>query len=281
MTNHEEFRETNRIMRDIKKVYGSWGMVAGAAEGLGKAFAVLLAKKGFGLILVDQQEASLQMLAKELEENYGIPVHGLHLDLADRDAFETIMHVIESTSCRLMVYNAAFSRVRRYTENSERDLDRYVEVNIRTPLLLLHAFINRNREDPSQQKGVILMSSFAGSWGSRLLAPYGATKAFTQILAESLSHEWKEMGFDILASITGATATPGYLSSLPERRNPPGSVMVPEKVADEVLSTLGKRAFVIPGFNNRVVYFLLSRILPRRISLRIMDRAVARLYRNV
>ncbi|MGW8316106.1 MAG: SDR family NAD(P)-dependent oxidoreductase [Bacteroidales bacterium] len=267
-------------MRDLQEVYGSWALVAGAAEGLGQAYAVSLAQKGFGLVLVDQQEEPLQQLAKELEGNYGIQVRVLLLDLADRDASEAILSVIEETSCRLLIYNAAFSRVRRFSENSQEDLDRYVEVNVRTPLLLVHAFIAHFRETSSRRKGIILMSSLAGSWGSRLLAPYGATKAFTQVLAESLSHEWKGEGFDILVSITGATATPGYLSSLPDDRKPPGTVMEPGSVPEEVFRALGKRSFVIPGFSNKLVYFLLSRILPRRISLGIMDRSVARLYRK-
>lgn len=268
-------------MRDLKEVYGSWGMVAGAAEGLGKAFAVSLAKMGFGLILVDQQQEPLHQLGKDLEELYGISVRLLHLDLADRGAVDMLMSTVQETTCRLLIYNAAYSRVRRFSENTEEDLESYVEVNVRTPLRLIHAYIGYFRQPIAERKGIILMSSLAGSWGSRFLAPYGATKAFTQVLGESLSSELKEEGFDILSAITGATATPGYLSSLPERRKPPGSVMEPGRVAEEILRALGQRSFVIPGFINKVVYFLLSRILPRRSSLRIMDRSVARLYRRV
>jgi uncharacterized protein len=267
-------------MKDLMEVYGSWGLVAGAAEGLGKAFAVSLAQKGFGLVLVDQQDSALRKLGKELEGRYGIPIRLMVLDLAGRDAVKKIMEIINGTACRLLVYNAAFSRVRRFSDNTEEDLDRYVEVNVRTPLRLVHAYIGLHRKNGAGRKGIILMSSLAGSWGSRLLAPYGATKAFTQILAESLSHEWKEEGFDILSAITGATATPGYLSSLPDRRKPPASVMEPDRVAEEILGALGKRSFVIPGFSNKLVYLLLTRMMPRRISLRIMDRSVARLYRK-
>lgn len=265
-------------MGNLEENYGSWAIVAGAAEGLGRAFALSLAKKGLDLILVDAQEEPLRNLGQELESNHHVQVRSVDLDLADRNAPALLMKVIGETSCRLLVYNAAYSRVKRFSENTGSDLDRYVEVNVRTPLVLLHAFINHYRNTPDLRKGIILMGSLAGSWGSRYLAPYGASKAFTQLLAESLSNEWKGEGFDILSAITGATATPGYLSSLPARGKLPGNVMEPGRVAGEIIGALGRRPFVIPGFGNKAVYFMLSRILPRRISLRIMDRAVSRLY---
>lgn len=219
-------------------------------------------------------------LRQELEDHRNVQVRSVHLDLADRNAADSLMNMIRETSCRLVVYNAAYSRVRRFSENTGGDLNRYVEVNVRTPLLLMHGFINHYRNTPDMRKGIILMGSLAGSWGSRYLAPYGASKAFTQLLAESLSSEWKEEGFDVLSAITGATSTPGFLSSIPPEGKPPGKVMEPGRVAAEILDALGRRPFVIPGFSNKAVYFLLSRILPRRISLRIMDRAVSRLYRS-
>lgn len=267
-------------VRDFKERYGSWALVAGAAEGLGKAFAISLASRGLGLILVDLQEESLKRLGADLEKKSRIPVRLLHLDLAHPDATGELMKAIEETSCRLLVYNAAYSRVKGFSENTEQELDRYVDVNVRTPLRLMRANILYHHEHTSGRRGIILMSSLAGSWGSRLLAPYGATKAFTQILSESLYNEWREEGFDFLTAITGATATPGYLGSLPDKRDPPGSVMDPDAVTEEILRALGRRPVVIPGFTNKLVYFLLSRILPRRTSLRIMDRAVARLYRR-
>lgn len=267
-------------MAELKEIYGSWGLVAGAAEGLGRAFACALAEAGMGVILVDRLEEPLSVLGQQLEREYNVPVRLLHLDLAGCDAPERMMELIGNTSCRLLIYNAAYSRVRRFTENRREDLDRYVEVNVRTPLILVHAFIGSQLGTPDQRKGIILMSSLAGSWGSRLLAPYGATKAFNQILAESLFNEWKQDGFDILTAIVGATSTPGYLSSLPSSGKPPGKVMEPGSVVSEILRTLGKGAYVVPGSGNRLAYFILTRILPRRLSLRIMDREVARLYRK-
>ena len=207
---------------DLGEKYGKWCLVAGAAEGLGRAFSETVAKHGMGVILVDHQKEPLVRLGKYLEDTCGAEVRRVSLDLASSESVLLLMKVIVETGCRLLIYNAAYSRVKRFTEHDPGELDLYVEVNMRTPLKLIHAFASRYRTEPSLNKGIILMSSLAGSWGSDLLGPYGSTKAFTRILAESLHHELKAEGFHILVSITGATATPGYLSSLPSDRDPPG-----------------------------------------------------------
>jgi len=268
------------MKNELKNRYGSWCLVAGAAEGLGSAFSRSLAARGKNLILVDQQKDPLDSLGQELETTFAIQVSTLHLDLASEYSVELMMEVIKETTCRMIIYNAAFSRVKKFTENDPAMLDRYIQVNMRTPMQLIHAFCHLYSEAQDQRKGILLMSSLAGSWGTQLLGPYGGSKAFNHILAESLHYELKDEGFDVLACIAGATSTPGYLASLPPGKVKSRSVMPPEKVVEAGLQALGHRPFVITGFHNKLIYFLLTRILPRRSSLRIMNRAVGDLYRN-
>ncbi len=262
----------------MKNKYGTWCLVAGAAEGLGESFSRSLAKRGMNLILVDQQKDRLDSLAHQLETTFGIQANTLHLDLASGDSIGIMMEAISDAGCRLVIYNAAFSRVQKFMFNDAAMLDRYIQVNIRTPIQLVHAFGLLHKGNPDHRKGVLLMSSLAGSWGTQLLAPYGASKAFNHILAESLYYELKEEGFDVLACIAGATATPAYLASLSEGKVKKISVMHPDTVVDACLRSLGRKPFVIPGIKNKLVYFLMTRILPRRTSLRLMNKAVGDLY---
>jgi uncharacterized protein len=266
--------------KDLKSRYGSWGLVAGAAEGLGRAFSLNLAAAGINLILVDQQKELLTSLARELESEYGTLVRALLLDLESAGAVEGMMEEIRMVNCRLILYNAAFSRVQRFLQNDPAMLDRYIQVNMRTPMQLVHAFSKHYSNTKDLRKGILLMSSLAGSWGTQLLGPYGGTKAFNQVLAESLHFELKGDGFDVTACIAGATATPGYLASLPYGEAGPGGAMKADRVARAALGALGERPFVVTGFWNRMIYFLMTRILPRRVSLRIMNRAVGNRYRD-
>lgn len=268
------------MKQDHNNRYGSWGMVAGAAEGLGKSFAKALAQKGMNLILVDLKEDPQMDLATQLKSSYQVKVITLTLDLAAEDTIGTLMDAITKTGCRLLIYNAAFSQVQEFLKNDPGMLDRYIQVNMRTPMQLVHAFSSFHSHDPDQGKGILLMSSLAGSWGTQYLAPYGGTKAFNHIFAEALHHELKGKGFDVLACIAGPTSTPGYQASLPPGKEKAIAAMHPDKVVRTALRSLGRRPFVVPGLKNKWNYFLLMRIFPRSLSLRIMNRAVGKLYRR-
>lgn len=265
-------------VKDMKEIYGSWCLLAGAAEGLGEAYALALAKRGMDIIMVDVQDVLMQALGDKLEKDYGISTRRMCLDLAEKESAGRIMEAMKDTSCRLIIYNAAFSGIRRFSEYTQEDLDRYIKVNTRMPARLVHGMTGLHTENPGKKKGIILMASMAGLWGSGLLAPYGATKAFNIVLAEGLHHELKSRDFDVMACVAGPTSTPAYLLTQPRYGRIPIHVMTPEQVAEGALDSLGKRAFYIPGWQNRLNYFLLTRILPRKLAARLFNQATGNLY---
>ena len=181
--------------------------------------------------------------------------------------------------CRLLIYNAAHSRVKPFLQASMAELDTYIDVNCRTPLKLVHGFGSLLTAS-GRQGGILLMSSLAGLIGMQLVAPYAATKAYTWNLAEALHHEWNGSQIDIMACIAGATATPAYLSTKPEYGWFKPSVLDPDKVAAGALNKLGKKTRYIPGFSNRLNYFILTRLMPRRTAAGIANRTMEKMYRR-
>lgn len=254
-------------------------MVAGAAEGLGEAFCEELALYGMNVIMVDTNEVGMESLADRLEKTCHIKTRRLVQDLAVSDAPQKCMEAINDLDCRLLVYNAAYSRVKPFLSADIEELNLYINVNTRTPLKLVFSFAKRLKAE-KQPGGVLLMSSLAGLWGTRLVAAYSGTKAFNLQLAEALYHELKQWEIDISACCAGATATPGYLGTNPSYGLIRPSVMDPGRVASIALKKLGKRALIIPGYSNKMTYFLLTRILPRRVSVALMNHTMARTYRN-
>jgi len=116
--------------------------------------------------------------------------------------------------------------------------------------------------------------------GSGYLSVYAATKAFNRILAESLWYEWKESGVDVIACCAGATATPGYKNTRPEKTGffTP-RVLEPKEVADECLKKLGKQPSYITGRGNRIASFIMQKILPRKMAISIMGDTTRKMYR--
>jgi len=258
--------------------YGRWCLLAGAAEGLGRAYALALARRGMDLIMVDHQEEKLHDLAGRLERDHGIHTQRLCLDLAGEGSLERIMEAVHASACRLLVYNAAYSKISSFQDLAPDELDRFIRVNARMPMELLHRTLHTREKEDRQPMGFLLMASMAGLWGSNFLAPYGATKAFNILLAEALHHELISRQVHVMACVAGPVATPAYLSTQPRygRIRPP--VMHPESVAEAALEQLGKRALYIPGRMNRFLYFLMTRLLSRKRSARLFSQTTAKMY---
>ena len=267
-------------MADFHGRFGQWGLVAGAAEGLGASYCEELARKGMNVILVDINAGEMESLAIRLESTYQIMTRRIMLDLAAKDAPDRCMEAVTEADCRLLIYNAAYSRVKPFFSANPDELDTYINVNTRTPLKLVYAFAHRLKA-MNRPGGILLMSSLAGLWGTKLVATYSGTKAFNLALAEALSHELKPFKIDVSACCAGATATPGYLGTNPAYGFIRPHVMNPGKVASIALNKLGKKTVIVPGFANRLSYFFLTRILPRSVSTSIVNRTMGRTYKNI
>jgi short-subunit dehydrogenase len=267
-------------MTDFSGRYGQWALVAGAAEGIGAAFCEELAIKGMNVIMVDVKEVEMESLAKVLEMKYKIETLRLVIDLASPDAPEECMEALKARKCRLLIYNAAYSRVKPFLDAGKEELDLYINVNSRTPIKLVHAFANWLKSQ-DKQGGILLMSSLAGLWGTRLVASYSGTKAFNVTLAEALHHELKPYRIAVNVVCAGATATPGYLGTNPSYGFIRPSVMKPAQVASIALKKMGGKTVIIPGRPNRLTYFLMARILPRSWATWIFNKTMEKTYRDL
>lgn len=261
----------------FKKKYGNWAIVVGSAIGLGEAYSKALAKRNMNLIMVDNKKNALTNIAKQLEKDFGIKTLQLHLDLSDSEAVLKMMTQITKVDCRLLIYNAAYSLIKPFVNHTENELDNFIDINTKTQLKLVHQF-SKLLVDKNQPGGIVLMSSLAGLIGMQLVSSYAATKAFAWNLAEALHHELKPNNIDVMACIAGATATPAYLKTKPTYGSIKPLVMKPEDVAESALYKLGKKALFIPGFSNRMNYFILTRLLPRTLAASVANKTMLTMF---
>ncbi len=264
-------------MKELKNKYGDWALVIGAAEGIGEAFSIQLASLGFNLLMLDKNESTLLALGEKLKLDFGIQVKSLHHDLIDPETSVKAIDEIADLKCRLLIYNAAFSLIKQFSEHSSADLERYLQVNIASPLRLVHSFSNYLKAK-NEGGGILLMSSLAGLLGLQYIAPYAASKAFTWNLAEALHHELKPYGIDVSACIAGATLSQTYINTKPKYGSIRPQLQESSEVAKTALEKLGKRAFFISGFSNRVNYFILTRLLPRKMAGRMANKVIKEMY---
>jgi short-subunit dehydrogenase len=263
---------------NLKQKYGITAMVAGASEGIGAAFATFLAAEGMDLILIARRLQPLQQLADLLEDKYKVNVICISCDLSDINATQQIMEELNGREISLLIYNAALSYIGPFIRNSAENHSRAAQVNMITPLNMVHLFGGKM---VIKGKGaVVLMTSMAGLQGSGYLAVYAATKAFNRVLAESLWYEWKNSGVDVIACCAGATATPGFNNTHPEKTGffTP-RVLEPEEVVHECFKKLGRQPSFITGRANRIASFIMQKILPRKMAVNIMGDTTGKMYR--
>jgi len=265
-------------MADLSK-YGEWALIAGAAEGIGKAYCEYLAGKKINIILLDVKEEGAYALSQKLKEKYHIRTECVYIDLANENSVSQIVSALKNKNCRLVVYNAAYGPVKKFYQNTPEELDRYLNVNCRTPIHLIRQLITLWDSKPG---AFVLMSSLAGLFGAQLVAPYSATKAFDINLGEALYYELKPKNIDVLVCCAGATDTPNFRDTQPDLSIfPKPHVGQPKTIPAEAFKHLGRKPEHIAGFQNRINYFFLSRILPRKTASKIFNRTMMSLYKNV
>ena len=59
-----------RSEKDLIGSYGSWAMVTGATDGIGKAFAYQLAQRGLNIVLVSRSSKKLETVAAEIQAKH-------------------------------------------------------------------------------------------------------------------------------------------------------------------------------------------------------------------
>jgi len=97
-------------IRELSNLAGRRALITGAAGGLGRVFADTLAELGADLILIDRQDADLDLLSEELELRWGVNVERYKCDLEiESQRLGLITRVMSSKKhLNILVNNAAF-----------------------------------------------------------------------------------------------------------------------------------------------------------------------------
>ncbi|CAI4214927.1 unnamed protein product [Parascedosporium putredinis] len=181
---------------------GTWAVVTGASDGLGKEFAHQLASKGFNLVLVSRTLSKLETLAAELEEKYsakGLQVKVVAMDYAQDRAedYAALAKEIDDLEVAILINNVGQSHSIpvSFLETSPKELQDIVTINclgtLKTTQVVAPIMARR-------RKGLILtMGSFAGWTPTPYLATYSGSKAFLQHWSTSLAAELKPQGVDV------------------------------------------------------------------------------------
>jgi short-subunit dehydrogenase len=253
----------------FRERYGPWGIVLGASEGLGEAYARDAARRGLNVVVAARRSAPLDAVAQSLRADYGVESVPVVCDLTAPGCVDTLRAATEPLEVGLVVYNGTTAFIGPFLDEPPEHAQEQVAINVSTVLAVCEhygrAMVDRGRG------GVVLMSSGAGVAGTAGLAVYSATKAFQLTLAQALHTEWRDRGVDVLGVVGPAIDTPNFRRSFDHDPDAlPHAPLPPDEVAREVLDALGEEMEIMPGEPNREGYRFLS-ALPRVEAARLLS----------
>ena len=247
----------NATPNDFALRYGPWAVVTGASEGIGREFAIDLARRGLNLVLVARREALLHALAADLNQRHGIECRVIAADMADVGAVARLTEQTRALDVGLLVAAAGFGSSGSLVDAPlDNELD-MVDVNCRAVLGLSWFFARRFKA--RRRGGLVLLSSLLAFQGTPRAANYAATKAYIQTLAEGLRAELAPYGVDVLASAPGPIAS-GFARRADMRMS---ASLTPVVVARVSLDRLGRSATVRPGWLSKLLGWSLATCPPR------------------
>jgi uncharacterized protein len=229
------------LLQSPAPAYGPIALVTGASDGIGRAFARELARRGYNLVLVARRKAQLDVLANELDLGNRTLCTVIAADLGRPEGIAAVLEQTAARDIGLLVAAAGFGTSGNFIDQPlDAELE-MIDVNCRAVAALTHGFGQRFAARGGG--GIVLMSSIVGFQGVPRAANYAATKAFVQSLAEGLRPELAAKGVDIVACAPGPIAS-GFAARanmVMNRCDPP------EVVAAETLDALGRKGIVRPG----------------------------------
>src|SRR5438309_1821848 len=169
-------------------------LITGAASGIGRATAELMASEGAEQVLVDLNEAALQSL------KLGMPAWCLTGDVSD----ETFWTTADLGDIDHAVVNAGIGTSGPIESFSFAHWRRVLAVNLDGAYLTLRAALGAIREGGS----IVLVASAAGIKAEPGTAAYGASKAAVIQLARIAAKEVAVRGIRVNAIAPGGVETP-------------------------------------------------------------------------
>jgi 17beta-estradiol 17-dehydrogenase / very-long-chain 3-oxoacyl-CoA reductase len=244
--------------RDLAAIYGrgSYVLVTGGSEGIGKAMAKEFADRGFNLILVARNQTGLDTAKKEIET-----VHPGTVVLTSAFDFENITNPVNfdalkalkldsSLNISVVVSNVGVSQGDFFENLDEERIKRLIKINIGSNIVLA-SFFHRFWNLQHRRAAFIQTGSVSAINPFPYYDLYGASKAFSQYLTHSLwAFESKYVDWYLFSPSFVATKLNNF------RKGP--LVVTPEQSAAAAMINVGSYRW---EFNGHWKHEVLSAIL--------------------
>jgi len=234
------------------KLTGKVALVTGAAQGIGRAIALLLARNGADIVVSDINLEKAEETAKEIRA-IGPKAMAVKVDVSNLGDVERMVEGILEKLAKIdiLVNNAGITRDKLVLRMTEEDWDAVLGVNLKGTFNCTKAVI---RHMAKQRSGKIVnIASVVGEMGNAGQANYSASKAGVIGLTKTIAREYAQRGINVNAIAPGYIETP-MTDALPEKVKEELKRMIPlerlgrpKDVAEAVLFLVSQSSSYITG----------------------------------
>ncbi|KAI0330342.1 acetoin dehydrogenase [Cubamyces sp. BRFM 1775] len=185
-------------------------IITGAAEGIGKATAIRLAKDGFDLGLFDLPRAQerLEVVAEDIRKDYGARVVNVYGDVSKEDDVKRLVDIVvqELGSVYAMIANAGICINRTLHETTTEQADKLLDINVKgTFYSFKYAALQMIKQGGGGR--LVGAASIAGKRGFPEHALYSASKFAVRGIVQSAALDYGPYGITVNAYAPGACET--------------------------------------------------------------------------
>jgi NAD(P)-dependent dehydrogenase (short-subunit alcohol dehydrogenase family) len=214
----------------MMRLHHKVAMITGSGSGIGKTTALLFAKEGAKLIIVDVAEENGRQTVMEIKQQGGEAIF-IKTDVTNAQAVESMVQqaLLTYGTIDILFNNAGIPGVGAIHEVSEELWDRVVNVNMKGVFLPCKYVIPHMM---AKQSGTIInMSSAVADIGLMRRAVYAATKGAVLSLTKCMQVDYAPHNIRVNALLPGTILTPFVEKFLKESYEDP----------EEGLNTIRKR----------------------------------------
>lgn len=196
-----------RLSRLSRSIEGKVAVVTGAASGMGRATAALLADEGAAVAIFDRSAEALDEVAAEIAAAGG-RVHAAPVDLADGPAVDAVIAAARDVlgPIDILVNNAGIaSRGKAVADTDPDEPLRLLQSHAIGPHHLCRLVLPSMRERP--RGDIVFISSVAAEHLAAKGAPYNMGKAAMEALALTLAKEELRNGIHVNIVAPGLVET--------------------------------------------------------------------------
>ncbi|KAL7042013.1 hypothetical protein ACKWTF_000991 [Chironomus riparius] len=179
--------------KSLSEKYGKWAVITGSTDGIGKQYAIGLAKQGLNVVLISRTESKLKEVANEIESMYSVKTKYIAADFGSgKEIYEKIKQKLQILDIGILVNNVG----RMYDFPDDLDnvpedlLWQIININVGAVTMMSRMVIPQMKVN---RRGIIVnISSGSECQPTPLMTVYASTKAYVRNFSLALNKELEE-----------------------------------------------------------------------------------------